>query len=852
MPHDFSAELPNEPNQLPPDLNTPERLPFLKRLFARVMGSGLSRIQAQHVPSWHQGHADGYLNGHAEGMNEGYAEGHLDGIEEGRQVLVIRDTRPLEHRGPRVDDHLFDDWRLPLTNELKKRIKSDVAEKLPAHAQPTTAQWKMIFSDTPSTYVIAGAGAGKSTSLVLRVLLLNHYLGFELDSMTVVTFTRESRKDFINKLIEIMALWGHELTLRQAREVVRTFHSRILPLVRSLPGFEQLQAFENLSSQSGQLFDDSADSNPFDLRINDAQRQQLNLCYRDLYAANPRFREVMAPLYRQSLQLKELDRDHPDVQKRITVMGLSSKRDEELCDVIEDLWIRAGAWPIQGVEPMRQTVEVSGLTFHVHGYAAELDAWIVLGFDPSEDQHLRRPDAKLPVWAEWVIKRTLFQAFCRKPVIWLENYQASRGMMQSLSGAAVAGPGFDYKVKGELSAAPLLDCFVAAASFIENLGLDVPDAVAQMSFSDQDPDRFFFEALSLFWKAFENHLLDQSPPVMTYNRMFSLFGENSPENLKLVSDAGLRPLSHLMIDEFQDVSPQIVSWIRASLREIRSRGPALHVGRGAQRSSLLCVGDDWQSIYGWRGSSPKFFMEFPKEFSSPATTKVMLSDNFRSHQHIIDAAEHIVRAAPAISGKKARASGPEQELLPVTVLDRDDDRLLASLTEHYHAGDSVLLLYRKGSERSRLPEALQDLADADYRLPPQERRLKQLTYHSAKGLQADAVFLLGDCQHLTQSPYKNQVYQLAGLGREGDLEAFDNAQKDEVLRLAYVAITRAVRHCYWFIDAAGNDDGNMPRASARVAGDKAFFDDRRGAAALGTPLGASLEQGLYAQVVRPD
>jgi hypothetical protein len=34
----------------------------------------------------------------------------------------------------------------------------------------------------------------------------------------------------------------------------------------------------------------------------------------------------------------------------------------------------------------------------------------------------------------------------------------------------------------------------------------------------------------------------------------------------------------------------------------------------AQRSSLLCVGDDWQSIYGWRGSSPKYFMEFNKEF----------------------------------------------------------------------------------------------------------------------------------------------------------------------------------------------------------------------------------------------
>jgi superfamily I DNA/RNA helicase len=818
------------PHQLPADLSPPQHLPWIKRLLARLMGRGLTRMGAQHPPSWAQGHADGYLHGHVEGMNEGYSEGHLDGVEEGRQVLLIRDTRPSEHRGPRIDDHLFDDWRLGLTAELKKRIKADVALKLPAHAQPSAAQWKMIFSDTPSTYVIAGAGAGKSTSLVLRILLLNHYLGYELDAMTVVTFTRESRKDFINKLIEVMALWGHSLSQKQGRELVRTFHSRILPLVRSLPGFSQLRAFENLSSQaaaSGQ--EEAADSNPFDLRINDAQRQQLNLCYRDLYASNERFREVMAPLYRHALQLKELDRDHPDVQKRVTVTELSSKRDEELCDTIEDLWIHAKAWPIKGIEPMRQTVEINGFSFNFHGYIAELDAWVVLGFDPSENQQMKRSAAKLPVWAEWVIKRTLFQAFCRKPVIWLENYESAKRVLQSLAGAEVAGPGFDYKVKGELSPAPILDAFVTAASFIENLGLDVHAAVAQMSFSSSDPDHYFFEALSLFWKAFEAHLLGLSPPVMTYNRMFALFGEMSPENLKHVSDELLRPLSHLMIDEFQDVSPQIVSWIRACLREIRSRRPAMHVGRTAQRSSLLCVGDDWQSIYGWRGSSPKYFMEFAKEFPAPATTKVMLSDNFRSHQHIIDAAEHIVRAAPAIAGKKAKAGGAVQELLPVTVLDRDDDDLTERLIQHYNDGDSILLLYRKSSEKAKFSEGLQRLVNYDSGLPIEARRFKQLTYHSAKGLQADAVFLLGDCQHLTLSPYKNQVYRMAGLGKDSDADPFDSAQKDEALRLAYVAITRAVRHCYWYIDGSGNgaDTATIPKASDRIAGDKPFFDDRR-------------------------
>lgn len=821
----MSDKLPPQPQ----DLTPPAQLPWLRRLTARLLGRGLNRLRAQHRDSWFLGHATGQRTGHAEGLREGFDEGHAVGYEAGRQILVIRDTRAEEHAVPGVDDSLFDDWRLPLTAELKKRFKADVAQYLPAHAQPSAAQWKMIFSETPSTCVIAGAGAGKSTSLVLRILLLRHYLGFELDAMTVVTFTRESRKDFIARLLQVFGQWQVPLSPVQARELVRTFHSRILPLVRSLPGFSQVRAFETLGSELPAGAEADAESNPFDLRLNDAQRQQLNLCYRDLLRASPRFAELIAGLRREAVQLKALEKDHPDVQKRVAVTQLSASRDEELCDTIEDLWFRAGAWPIKGIEPSRETVEINGSRFHFHGHIAELDAWVVLGFDPGENQQYKRPGAKLPVWAEWVIKRTLFQAFCSKPVIWLENYASARRLIASLAGDAVAGPGFDYKVKGELAAVPLLDAFVTAAGFIENLGLDVSVAVKGMSFPQGDNDALFFEALSLYWKALEEHLLDQSPPVMTYNRMFALFGENNPENLRLLPDPLLRPLAHLMIDEFQDVSPQIVSWIRASLREIRRRGSDMHIGRAAQHSSLLCVGDDWQSIYGWRGSSPKYFMEFGKAFVAPSNTRVMLTDNYRSHQHIIDAAEHIVRSAPSIAGKKAKAVGPvAEERWPVQVQERDETALAQQVIEHYNRGDSVMILFRKSIDKQMISKEIQSIVNVDSSLPHGQRRLKQLTYHSAKGLQADAVFMLGDCQYVTRSPYKNQVYRLAGLGKDGDPEAFDTAQKEEVLRLAYVAITRAVRYCYWHVELPGGEQAALPRASQQVDGKKAFFEDLRG------------------------
>ena len=221
-------------------------------------------------------------------------------------------------------------------------------------------------------------------------------------------------------------------------------------------------------------------------------------------------------------------------------------------------------------------------------------------------------------------------------------------------------------------------------------------------------------------------------------------------------------------------------------------------------------------------------MEFNKEFVSPSTTRVMLGENYRSHQHIIDAAEHIVRSAPAIPGKKAKASGAPKTLLPVTVLERDDAALGLRLLEHYQRGETVLMLYRKSSDKLLIQEHIQSVVNVDSSLPGHERRLKQLTYHSAKGLQADAVFLLGDCQHLTSSPYKNQVYRMAGLGKDGDPDPYDNAQKDEVLRLAYVGITRAVKHCYWYLEKQDAQGPNIPKASDRIPAGKAFFEDLRG------------------------
>ena len=67
-------------------------------------------------------------------------------------------------------------------------------------------------------------------------------------------------------------------------------------------------------------------------------------------------------------------------------------------------------------------------------------------------------------------------------------------------------------------------------------------------------------------------------------------------------------------------------------------------------------------------------MEFTKAFAAPANTRVMLVDNYRCQQQVIDAAEHLVKGTPAIAGKKARASAAAIAGL-VKVFDRDEAAL---------------------------------------------------------------------------------------------------------------------------------------------------------------------------------
>lgn len=768
------------------------------------------------------GRTEGHLAGKTEGLEEGFAEGHSLGLDEGKLIVELRPGVAEEPGAPATKElALFKDWRFAITPEMEAEIRRDVAHHLPGQ-RPSDDQWKMILSTTPTTAVVAGAGSGKSTTMVLRLIVLYHYLKIDLASLTVVTFTKESKLDFAKKVREVFDLWGYEVSQERSLEIVRTFHSRILSFAKSINGLSDVKAFEFLDKN---LNEEEKDGSALNMKLGEIQLDLMNALYQDLYEGDATFRKLIGELYQRSLLLDEMDKEHPDVLDRKDKAWAMAKLDGALCTTLEGLWSAAGHWPIEGIVPTKKKIRLLGKDFQVNGYIPEYDTYVILGVDESEPGDLRL-DVEYGSYLRKHVrdKRTIFQAFCQRRVVYLKSYQQAAQSVDALCGRAIACPAFWYKVRGDISSTHIMEAFYSTASFIENLGMDAVSAVKNMGLYPNDPDAAFFHALGIYWAAFNQRLLGMSPPVMTFNSMFAMFSERGYKNFWAVPDSVLRPMSTLLIDEFQDVGANTISWVRATFREIERRGLNVKTFGAPAHASLMAVGDDWQSIYGWRGSSPRFLMEFDKEFKSPAHTEVFMQENHRSHQMVVNAAESIAKKTPGFENKHGVAVNKSVigNQVPVAVGEFDEKHLVEMVEHHYEAGHTILVLFRKRATEKEAEKALAQVLQRA-RDDKQKKRIKLLTYHSSKGLQADAVFLLGDCEVTNSSPSKNDFYAQAGMGSPGDPCGYDTAQQHEALRTAYVAITRAVTFCYWYITW----DEKVPayeKASRHIVADDPFWE----------------------------
>jgi DNA helicase-2/ATP-dependent DNA helicase PcrA len=129
---------------------------------------------------------------------------------------------------------------------------------------------------------------------------------------------------------------------------------------------------------------------------------------------------------------------------------------------------------------------------------------------------------------------------------------------------------------------------------------------------------------------------------------------------------------YILVDEYQDTNTAQYLWLRL-------------IAQG--RHNVCCVGDDDQSVYGWRGAEVENILRFEKDF--PGARIVRLERNYRSTGHILAAASHLIAHNEGRLGKTLFTEGADGEKPTVTGVWDSEEEARA-------IGEDIEQLQRKG------------------------------------------------------------------------------------------------------------------------------------------------------------
>lgn len=808
--------------KLPP-ITHPDRQPPLVGFITSLLSSGMDLLGAMHPLSYNHGLRKG--KGEAEAIARALAANSTQAETQQHATIAIVDQRQVAFQRPETDNYVFEDTYLSIPEKVRESFYADTAQFLAEDHQPTAEQWRAILSTSLATCTVGIAGTGKTYVMAMRVILLSRYLGVPLEDITVLCLTKDCRLDVIALISELFARWGTNLTDEQCYRLVKTPRGALLGHVRELADMEGVLPFDLLSDTT-----DDEDGRPFDLRLTNKQVSVLGEAYNQIYLADPEFAAEIRALLRSSVLLDELEPDDPLVVRRASAGWQQAKFDFQIADAMQLLWINAGAWPLKGITAEISAEQVRGHELHFNGYVPALDAFVVLGFDRSEERtRTRGVGVATELFKECAIKKTMLQAFSPKPVIYLESYAQARALSATLEFLDHRAPNFQCLLKGETRAYPIAEALYHCGSLMETLGLNVAGAVGEMNFMAGDPDIHFFHALGIFWRAFESYLLSQSPPSFTFNRLFNMFGLlGSSSNIKTIPLSSMRGMRHVLVDEVQDLVTPVGEWIKACLLENRRRNlRAAAKGIESMPCTLFLTGDDYQTAHGTQGATPRYLLDYESQFRCKKPAKIIMGANFRSHQHIIDAAHSMVMGIPAINGfapVSVDKAGRDAEE-PVTIYHLDAELLATLLNKHFDNGDDILILAANPEDFKLMEPEINAIVERDKL--NSKRRVRVRACQRAKGLEASTVFILGDFTAPTTSWSKNQVFRMADTHRSGDHSPFDTIQQYELFRLAHIGITRARHRCLWLIRPEQEDEVTQMRASIRIKAEGGYLKDMR-------------------------
>ena len=246
--------------------------------------------------------------------------------------------------------------------------------------------------------------------------------------------------------------------------------------------------------------------------------------------------------------------------------------------------------------------------------------------------------------------------------------------------------------------------------------------------------------------------------IMTFINLFKTNNYNLDYFLKIKKD---KDIIRIIIDEYQDTS-----YIRYLLiREIINKTGA----------KIICVGDDYQSIYRFTGCNLNMFINFKKYFNHSKILKI--SNTYRNSQELINIAGKFIQKNKRQIYKKLKSNKHIEK--PIKIMYGNNlDKLINRVKEK-----RILILGRNNFDIDKYNYIKKD-------------SIKYMTIHKSKGLEEDAVIIIN---------LKDDILGIPNKIKDNKILNYVNKYKceypyDEERRLFYVALTRTRGNIYLLVD----------------------------------------------------
>lgn len=249
----------------------------------------------------------------------------------------------------------------------------------------------------------------------------------------------------------------------------------------------------------------------------------------------------------------------------------------------------------------------------------------------------------------------------------------------------------------------------------------------------------------------------------------------------------ISPYKYVIVDEYQDIS--------------KARFSLLNSMRKYKDYDLFCVGDDWQSIYRFAGSDIGYILNFEQYWGSTEISKI--ETTYRFTQKLIEISGNFIMQNPvqikkSIKGKNDTVGFALGEISGYT--DKFSIEFMAKKLEDLPRDSSVFFIGRYSFDAKLLSDSglfecqynnVSGFVEVKYRKRI-DLKMSFITAHKSKGLQADYVFIINNKKARMGFPSKMQDAAILNLL----LDNCDQYPYAEERRLFYVALTRAKKKAF--------------------------------------------------------